>query len=27
VGLAAAPPILEPRSIVDAANALARVLF
>lgn len=27
VGLAAAPPILEPRSIVDAANALARALF
>jgi len=27
VGLAAAPPLLEPRSIVDAANAVARVLF
>jgi hypothetical protein len=27
VGLAAAPAILEPRSIVDAANAVARLLF
>lgn len=27
VGLAAAPPLLEPRSIVDAANLVARVLF
>lgn len=27
VGLAAAPPLLEPRSIVDTANAVARVLF
>lgn len=27
VGLAAAPPILEPRSIVQAANAVARLLF
>ncbi|MGZ6125431.1 MAG: hypothetical protein ACXWLR_10760, partial [Myxococcales bacterium] len=27
VGLAAAPPLLEPRSIVDAANAVARLLF
>ena len=27
VGLAAAPPLLEPRSIVETANALARVLF
>jgi hypothetical protein len=27
VGLAAAPPLLEPASIVDAANSVARVLF
>ena len=27
VGLAAAPPILEPASIVDAANGVARLLF
>jgi hypothetical protein len=27
VGIAAAPPILEPRSIVHAANAVARLLF
>ena len=27
VGLAAAPPLLEPRSIVDTANAVARLLF
>ena len=27
VGLAAAPPLLEPASIVDAANAVARMLF
>lgn len=27
VGLAAAPPLLEPRSIVNAANAVARLLF
>ena len=27
VGLAAAPPLLEPRSIVSAANAVARLLF
>jgi hypothetical protein len=27
VGLAAAPALLEPRSIVDAANAVARLLF
>lgn len=27
VGLAAAPPLLEPRSIVEAANAVARLLF
>lgn len=27
VGLAAAPPVLEPRSIVEAASAVARVLF
>jgi hypothetical protein len=27
VGLAAAPAFLEPRSIVDAANAVARLLF
>ena len=27
VGLGAAPPLLEPRSIVHAANALARLLF
>ena len=27
LGLAAAPPLLEPRSIVHAANALARLLF
>jgi hypothetical protein len=27
VGLAAAPPLLEPRSIVDGANLVARVLF
>ncbi|HUJ27935.1 MAG TPA: hypothetical protein VLW85_18065 [Myxococcales bacterium] len=27
VGVAAAPPLIEPQSIVDAANALARVLF
>ena len=27
VGLAAAPPLLEPRSIVDTANLVARVLF
>lgn len=27
VGLAAAPPILEPRSIVEMANAVARALF
>lgn len=27
VGLAAAPPLLEPRSIVQAANAVARLLF
>lgn len=27
VGLAAAPPLLEPRSIVEAANLVARVLF
>jgi len=27
VGLGAAPPLLEPRSIVNAANALARLLF
>ena len=27
VGLAAAPPLLEPRSIVDTANLIARVLF
>ena len=27
VGLAAAPPLLEPRSIVDAANLVARWLF
>jgi hypothetical protein len=27
VGLAAAPPLLEPRSIVDSANAVARWLF
>jgi len=27
VGLGAVPPLLEPRSIVQAANALARLLF
>jgi hypothetical protein len=27
VALAAAPPLLEPRSIVDACNAMARILF
>jgi len=27
VGLAATPPLLEPQSIVDAANAVARLLF
>jgi hypothetical protein len=27
VGIAAAPPLLEPRSIVQAANAVARFLF
>ncbi len=27
VGIAAAPPLLEPRSIVQAANAVARLLF
>jgi len=27
VTLAAAPPLLEPRSIVDACNAMARILF
>jgi len=27
VGIGALPPLLEPRSIVDAANALARLLF
>ena len=27
VGLAAAPPLLEPRSIVDTANLVARLLF
>lgn len=27
VGLAAAPPVFEPRSIVEAASAVARVLF
>ena len=27
VGIAAAPPLLEPRSIVQAANVLARFLF
>ena len=27
VGIAAAPPLLEPLSIVRAANALARFLF
>ncbi len=27
VGLAAAPPLLEPRSIVDTANLIARALF
>jgi hypothetical protein len=27
LGLAAAPPLLEPRSIVQAANAVARLLF
>jgi len=27
VGVAAAPPLIEPGSIVDAANALARLLF
>ena len=27
VGLAAAPPLLEPRSIVKASNAIARLLF
>ena len=27
VGLAAAPPLLEPASIVDAANLVARTLF
>jgi len=27
VGLVAAPALLEPRAVVDAANALARLLF
>jgi hypothetical protein len=27
VALATAPPLLEPRSIVDACNAMARILF
>ena len=27
VGLAAAPPLLEPRSIVETSNAIARLLF
>ena len=27
VGIGVMPPLLEPRSIVDAANALARLLF
>lgn len=27
VGLAAAPPLIEPRSIVETANAVARLLF
>jgi hypothetical protein len=27
VGIGMVPPLLEPRSIVDAANALARLLF
>lgn len=27
VGLTAAPPLIEPKSIVDAANAVARMLF
>jgi hypothetical protein len=27
VGMAAAPPLIEPRSIVEAANAVARLLF